>query len=218
MNTKQKLLTLALVAGFAGGASGQLIITGVVDGTNTGGIPKGAELYATEDIADPSVYGIQRYTNSVSSASSLTQLSAISLNAGDFYYLTGGATSTTIFNNEGFTVGLTGAVVNINGDDLLQLVEFAAPTTVLDTFGQPNQGDTNFYENSIAYRNNDNITGNIAGNVDATPGFTITAYTNDTDFGNIFGSYSPVPEPSAYGALFGLVAIGFAVARRRRRS
>ena len=40
-----------------------LIITGVFDGPNSGGTPKGVELFALNDISDLSVYGLGSANN-----------------------------------------------------------------------------------------------------------------------------------------------------------
>lgn len=43
--------------------SSQLIISGVIDGGISGGLPKAVELFALSDIADLSVYGIGSANN-----------------------------------------------------------------------------------------------------------------------------------------------------------
>jgi hypothetical protein len=40
-----------------------LIITGVIDGPLTGGVPKAIELYAINTIADLSIYGLESANN-----------------------------------------------------------------------------------------------------------------------------------------------------------
>lgn len=207
----------ALLVMTASSAKADLVITGVVDGNESGGNPKGVELFALADIADLSIYGIQRYTNGGSTASSPTVLPSISLAAGDFFYITGNAASTTIFTDNGFTVGLINeTVVNINGDDLLQ-VYLTSDNSAVDTFGLPGQGDTNFYENSIAYRLASSITPNPTGGTDA-PNFAITGWVDSADFAGRFGTFSAsaIPEPGSF-AILGLAAVGV-VARRRAKA
>ena len=71
-----------------GAAQADLIITGVFDAPLPGGLPKGIEVYATENIADLSVYGVETVGNGgVSNGVPDAPLPAVSLNAGDFYYL-----------------------------------------------------------------------------------------------------------------------------------
>ena len=57
----------ALVPAIAGSASaaatGDLVISGVVDGPLTGGIPKAIELYVVNPIADLSVHGVGSANN-----------------------------------------------------------------------------------------------------------------------------------------------------------
>jgi hypothetical protein len=195
-------------------AKADLIITGVVDGNEPGGLPKGLELYATTDIPDLSVFSIQRYTNGGATPSSETRLPNVSLNMGSFFYTTGTASSDIFFTNNGFTVGLSGqTVANINGDDLLQVITTAG-SVAIDTFGLPGQGDTNFYENSIAYRLNTSFLGDPNGSLNASANFTISPWVSSADFGTRFGSFNPVPEPSS---LLVLGICGILVGPRYRR-
>ncbi len=210
---------IALVAclAFQANCNAALVISGVVDGNVTGGIPKGIELVATSDIADLSTFSIGRYTNGGSTLSSVTALPSVALNAGDFFYITGTTTSDVFFTNAGFTIGLSNqTVANINGDDLLQLVSTGDTSIAFDTFGQVGQGDTDFYANSFAYRQNSSQTGDIDGSFDAADNFVITAW-NETEWANTFGTFQvqAVPEPTSVMLLAGFTV---SLALRRRRS
>ncbi|MEM0966137.1 MAG: PEP-CTERM sorting domain-containing protein [Verrucomicrobiota bacterium] len=224
---KKKLVTLALGAGLVGAVNGQVLITGVVDGTQTGGNPKAIEIVATEAIANLSIYYLIRDTNGAGPFDTFEQLPSIALSTGDFYYIYGNGDSETIMTGFGFPASSsdgaeTNGVANVNGDDIIGLGTpngtFTDGSTIsqydlIDSFGQEGQGDTNFYADSYAYRPNDSAA-NPSGVFDAG-NFTITAYS-DSGLQATFGTYV-VPEPSMYGAIVGILALSFAATRRRRR-
>ena len=142
-----KTISLTCVAAFAIAAStpanAALLITGTVDGNESGGIPKAVELYATTAIADLSVFSLGRYTNGGSTLSSETALPSISMAVGDFFYVTGTTSSDSILTDAGFTVGLSNqSVANINGDDVIAITNGSG--TVLDLFGAVGQGGHQF--------------------------------------------------------------------------
>ncbi len=196
-----------------------LIISGVVDGNETGGLPKGVELVALQNIPDLSVYSIGRYTNGGSTLTAVTTLPSVALSQGSFFYITGTATSDAFFTSNGFTVGLSNAAVaNINGDDLLSLVLTTNHAIAIDTFGLPGQGDTNFYTDSIAYRNNASQTGVPDGLLDAS-NFDISGWISSARFGAVFGEFVVTAVPEASSFIFGgLVCgiLGLKVAGRQR--
>jgi len=191
----------------------------VVDGTDDGGTPKGIELYAQVAIADLSVYSVIRDTNGAGPFDTATTLPSISLAMGDFFYIAGNADSATNLADLGFTCGYTNAIANVNGDDILGTALTSDPyNTVIDSFGQEGQGDTDFYADSFAVRLNSSVTGQVPGQVDAA-NFTITSFSSaGIEGASGFGSYAPVaiPEPSTL-ALFGL-ALGMITLYRRKRS
>ena len=211
-------LTLVVLISFAGTSSGSLVVSGVVDGGESGGLPKGIELVALQNIPDLSVYSVGRYTNGGSTLTSVTPLPALSLNQNSFFYITGTSTSDPFFTSNGFTVGLSNqTVANINGDDLISIVLTANTTVPIDTFGLPGQGDTNFYVDSIAYRNSLSQTPVPSGLLNAS-NFTITPWVDSADFGARFGTFTVVAIPEPGAMLFGgLVCgvVGLAAAWRR---
>jgi hypothetical protein len=190
-------LAIALTAPFG---HATLIISGVVDGNEAGGLPKGVELVALQNIPDLSVYSIGRYTNGGSTLTSVTALPSVALSQGSFFYITGTASSDAFFTSNGFTVGLSNqTVANINGDDLLSIVLTTNNAIAIDTFGLPGQGDTDFYTDSIAYRNNASQTGVPAGLLDAS-NFDISGWISSARFGAVFGEFvvTAVPEASSF--------------------
>lgn len=107
-----------------------LIITGIIDGPLSGGTPKAIELYALNDIADLSIYGLEAATNGAASTGVEFSLSG-SATAGDYIYV---ASETPNFNTFfGFNPTFVNGVANINGDDAIVLFENG---TIVDVFGE----------------------------------------------------------------------------------
>ncbi|MEL7036330.1 MAG: ExeM/NucH family extracellular endonuclease [Cyanobacteria bacterium J06592_8] len=128
-----------------------LVITGVVDGPLPGGVPKAVELFALNDIADLSVYGVGSASNGGGTDGEEFTFPADSVTAGDYIYL---ATESTEFSNFfGFAPDYTnGNATNINGDDAIELFLNAS---VVDVFGEINIDGTGQpweYMDGWAYR------------------------------------------------------------------
>ncbi|NMH86381.1 T9SS type A sorting domain-containing protein [Flavivirga sp. Y03] len=127
-----------------------LIITGIIDGPLSGGIPKAIEFYAKQDIADLSKYGFGSANNGGGSDGEEFTLSG-SANAGDFIYV---ASETTGFNSFfGFVPNFTSGAASVNGDDA---VELFFNGDVIDVFGDINtdgSGQPWEYLDGWAYRN-----------------------------------------------------------------
>ena len=118
-----------------GPPTNSLVIIGVYDGPNTGGTPKGVELYALADIADLSLFGISSVTNGAGTNGSTIEFTfpADALTAGQSIFV---ATEATEFTNFfGFAPDYTTGVVGINGDDAIELYENGV---IIDTFGDVN--------------------------------------------------------------------------------
>jgi predicted extracellular nuclease len=129
-----------------------LIISGVIDGPLSGGVPKAIELYVTADIADLSIYGLESANNGGGAAGAEFTFPAVSATAGTYIYV---ASETTGFTNYfGSAPDYTGGVASINGDDAILLYENG---TVIDVFGDPDTdgtGEAWDYVDGWAYRNN----------------------------------------------------------------
>ncbi len=130
--------------------SQDLIITGVVDGTLSGGTPKLIELYVVNDITDLSSYGFGSANNGGGSDGQEVTLSG-SASQGDFIYI---ATEVANFNTFfGFNPDFTAGAASINGDDAIELFLNGA---VIDVFGDINtdgSGQSWDYLDGWAYRN-----------------------------------------------------------------
>ncbi len=130
-----------------------LIITGVFDGSLSGGTPKGVELYVLNDISDLSIYGLGSANNGGDTDGVEYTFPADQVTAGAFIYVTA---NTTEFNSFfGFEANYDGgSAVNINGDDAVELFMNDA---VIDTYGviTVNGDDEPWdYTDGWAYRKN----------------------------------------------------------------
>lgn len=135
-----------------------LIITGVFDGPLTGGTPKMVELYAIDDIADMSIYGLSSANNGAGTTGAPELVfPADSYAAGSYIYIS--TDSANFANYFGFNANyIHGAATNINGDDAIELFKNGA---VIDVFGDVNVDGTGTpwdYLDGWAYRNDGSLT------------------------------------------------------------
>ena len=110
-----------------------LMITGVIDGPLSGGLPKAIQLVVLNDIADLSVYGIGSANNGDGTDGEEFTLNAESASAGDVIYIASEATGFEAYM--GFAPDYTSSVASINGDDAIELFENGV---VVDLFGDIN--------------------------------------------------------------------------------
>ncbi|RAP40829.1 hypothetical protein BYZ73_12710 [Rhodovulum viride] len=110
-----------------------LVLTAIVDGPLSGGLPKAIELYALEDIADLSVYGLGSANNGGGTDGQEFGFPPVSVQAGSYLYLATESTGFAAFF--GFAPDFVSATAaSINGDDAIELF---LNGTVVDTFGTP---------------------------------------------------------------------------------
>ena len=141
-----------VLLGLSHGVGAQLIITGVIDGDLPGGTPKGVELYAIEDIADLSVFGVGSANNGGGSDGVEFTFPADSLNAGDSVYV--GSKEDGWMDVFGKLPDYISGALSINGDDAVELFK---NDSVIDVFGDINTDGTDTsweYTDSFAYRVN----------------------------------------------------------------
>lgn len=150
-------LLLAITAVFSSGPAAfaqtgsDLVITGVIDGPLSGGVPKAIELYVLNDIPDLSIYGLGSANNGGGSDGQEFTFPADAATAGSFIYV---ATESTGFSDFfGFAPTYTnGSAPSINGDDAVELFQSGA---VVDVFGDINTDGTGQaweYQDGWAYR------------------------------------------------------------------
>lgn len=189
-----------------------LIITGVVDGPLTGGIPKAVELYATGDIADLSEFGVGSANNGGGSDGEEFTFPAVAVSGGSYIYLATEATAFTSFF--GFAPDyIDGNAPNINGDDAIELFRNG---DVIDVFGDidvDGTGEPWDYLDGWVYRNsmtgpdgstfvlsNWSFSGINALDGETTNGAAATPFP--------LGTYAPAPPPTAGGAFGQGVRVG----------
>lgn len=135
-----------------------LIITGVIDGPLSGGVPKAIELYVLNDIADLSVYGLGSANNGGGSDGEEFTFDPIAATRSQFIYVASDTTGFTDFF--GFAPDFTSGAANINGDDAIELF---LNGTVVDLFGDINTDGT-----GEAWEHTDGWASRVAGSTPST--------------------------------------------------
>lgn len=134
------------------GGAGALVITGVIDGPLSGGVPKAVEFYAMAAIPDLSLYGFGSANNGGGSNGQEFTFPAIALASGAHIWVASEAAGFNTFF--GFDPDYTSSAANINGDDAIELFLNGA---VIDVFGDINMDGTGQpweYMDGWAYRIN----------------------------------------------------------------
>jgi hypothetical protein len=210
------LVGLAVLSGST--VSGQLLLSGIGDGPLSGGVPKFLEIFVQTDVADLSTWSIGNYNNGNVTVGTESPLSG-SATAGSFIYVASEETGFTNFF--GFAPDFTSNALNVNGDDAMLLSNNGSGVDVFGEIGVDGTGQAWEYADGWAYRQNTAISATttfdtanwLFSGPDALDGETSNA-TAATSFP--IGSFSPVPEPSTYAALLGLLALGVVAYRRRK--
>ena len=197
-----------------------LYLTGIFDGPLSGGTPKGIELYASDNVADLSAYAIGTANNGGGTDGAEFTLSG-SATAGDYIYVVANGNEDEFTSFLGGSATFASSALGINGDDAIELFHNEA---VVDTFGDINvngDGEDWDYTDGWAYRNT--VT---AGGAFTTSDWTFSGLnawdgaTSNASSGSVMpiGTFTttPVPEPSTYALLVGLVGLSYTLNRRRR--
>ena len=147
---KASLLSLLIAASPASLAQ-DLVITGVIDGPLSGGLPKAIELCVLNDVADLSVYGIGSANNGGGSDGEEFTFPAGAAGAGTYLYVASESIGFPAFF--GFDPTYTSGAASINGDDAIELFMSGA---VVDLYGDINtdgSGEAWDHLDGWAYRN-----------------------------------------------------------------
>jgi len=145
------IFVLALSLAATAASASDLIITGVLDGPLTGGIPKAVELKACADIADLSIYGVGCANNGGGTDGEEFTFPADSAVEGQFIYLATEADAFTAFF--GFApdyVDYTAA--GTNGDDAIELFMNGSVVDVVGDINVDGTGQPWEYLDGWAYR------------------------------------------------------------------
>lgn len=136
---RQLVMFVLVFSLFATGASASdLIITGVIDGPLTGGLPKAIEVKACADIADLSIYGLGSANNGGGTDGEEFTFPADSAVEGQYIYVSNEDVQFQAFF--GFAPDyIDYASTSINGDDA---VELFMSGVVVDVFGDINLDGT----------------------------------------------------------------------------
>ncbi|MEQ9229101.1 MAG: Calx-beta domain-containing protein, partial [Cyclobacteriaceae bacterium] len=132
-------------------AQDDLVITGILDGPLSGGLPKVLEIYAINSVADLSSYSLQNATNGNTSFANNFPLTG-SIAAGEFLYI--GSESTQFPVYFGFAPDLTTGTVNVNGDDVVGLFHEGSLVDIYGVLGVDGTGEVWEHLDGWAYRNN----------------------------------------------------------------
>ena len=148
---KKSSLLFVLLAVTPVGFAQDLVITGVVDGPLTGGVPKAIEVCVLNDVSDLSVYGLGSANNGGGSDGEEFTFPAASATAGTYLYVASESDGFETFF--GFVPTYTSGAASINGDDAIELFMSGA---VVDVFGDINvdgTGEAWDHLDGWAYRN-----------------------------------------------------------------
>ncbi len=144
------LVLTALMAMASSVAAQELVISGVIDGPLTGGIPKAVEIYVVSNVADLSVFGVGGANNGGGTDGEEFTFPAVAATAGDFIYVASEATGFTTFF--GFAPDYTSFAASINGDDAIELFKNGSVTDVFGDINVDGSGEAWEYLDGWAYR------------------------------------------------------------------
>lgn len=208
MNTKQKLLSLALAAGFVGAANGQIAL--YVFGPNASDSAGTANMAATDMTVAGTATSFDPDTNFGSDFVN-EPYARLNGNWTGVSASAGGWATFTLTPDPGFQLDVTTFTFEVSATG-------AGPDTIAAQVGgtlydnlQTSFQDTNATFVSVAV--NDTFT--------AATEFRIIGYaggTGNMDIDTLTVNGSVIPEPEMFGALAGFLALGLAVTRRRRRA
>jgi len=132
----KKLLTILAVIVMASPAAAQLVLTGVIDGPLTGGVPKAVEVTVCGDVEDLSIFGIGSANNGGGTDGVEWIFPAVAASAGDVLFVASEDAEFTNFFGFAPDFVVDNFAVSINGDDAVELFDVSGvDPVVIDVFG-----------------------------------------------------------------------------------
>lgn len=129
-----------------------LTITGIIDGPLSGGLPKAMELYVINDIADLSIYGLEKAANGAAADGVDYNFPAGAVTAGTFLYLSKETEGFTTYF--GIAPTYVDAVIDMNGDDTMILYNGSNIVDIYGVAGVDGTDEVWEHLDGWAYRNN----------------------------------------------------------------
>ena len=133
-----------------GGGAGTMVITGIIDGNLSGGLPKGIEFYVKTDIPNLSIYSFSNFNNGSTTPTSTFTFPNVSVTAGTYIWVATEVPNFIAFF--GFAPSYTSNSINVNGDDAIRLF---CSGSIIDVFGEvgvDGTGEPWEYMDGWAYR------------------------------------------------------------------
>ncbi len=201
---------------------GTLVITGIVDGDLTGGVPKIVEVFAKTAIPDLSIFSLGIFANGAGTATTTSAFPAGSLAAGEFLYLISSGSLTDFNAMYPGETPIVLSAVNANGDDAYQLLRNLVVVDAFGVVGLDGSGEPWEYTDSFAFRLDGfgpNTTFTLSewtfGGIAALDGLDRAGHVNA--LANLIGSFDAVTVPEPASMLL-LTSMGSMLLWRRRRA
>lgn len=144
------MLALLSMAASPSLVASDLVITGVVDGPLSGGVPKAIEVCVLNDVTDLSIYGLGSANNGGGSDGEEFTFPAGPVSAGTFLYVASEASGFSSFF--GFAPTHTNGAAEINGDDAIELFMSGSVVDVLGDINVDGTGQAWEHLDGWAYR------------------------------------------------------------------
>jgi hypothetical protein len=147
----RNVLAAFLIALLPVGAHADMLVTGVIDGPLTGGLPKAIELCSIMDIADLSIYGVGSANNGGGTDGEEFTFPNVALAAQTFIYVA--SDSAGFHDFFGFAPTYVSSAALINGDDAIELFMNGSVVDVFGDIAVDGTGQAWEYLDGWAYRN-----------------------------------------------------------------